>query len=71
MFTALALLQYKEAIDFLLEQVNSADVSVVVAALHALSHLRDQDSVRERLKTLALEKSHPDIRAALEKYFGE
>ncbi len=71
MFTSLALLQLNEATEFLLGQVSSREVPVTVAALHALSHVRDQDSVRASLKNLALEKTHPDIRAAYQEYFGE
>ena len=69
-YMALALLQHKEAIEFLLQQVDSADVAVTVAALHALSHVRDQESVRENLGRHGLDKAHPDIRAEYEKYFG-
>jgi HEAT repeat protein len=71
MFTSLALLQLNEATEFLLGQVSSREVPITVAALHALSHVRDQNSVRESLKKLALEKAHPDIQAACEQYFGE
>ena len=62
MLMAIALLQYDEAVDFVLEQTKSSEVQIVCAAIHALSHVRDRNRIKQRLEPLLKKEGvHPDI----------
>ena len=69
--TAIALLQHDDAIEFVRQQLQSKKVQMAVAAIHALSHVRDKQTVKKHLEPLFNKRQHPDIEAALDEYFGE
>ena len=71
MLTAIALLQNDDAIEFVSQQLKSKQVQMVVAAIHALSHVRDKQAVKKHLEPLlGKSRQHPDIQAALDEYFS-
>ena len=71
LLTAIALLQHDAAIEFVLEQVASKQVQIAAAAVVALSHVRDKQSVKKRLQPLlAKSRQHPDVQSAFDQHFG-
>ncbi|MCH7753124.1 MAG: HEAT repeat domain-containing protein [Planctomycetes bacterium] len=69
LLASIGLLSLPEAVDYLLSLVTTEDIDLSVAAIKALSHIRDRTVVQDRLTAVVEKVSHRRLTQALREAF--